>query len=75
MRKPDSNQTSYFTRLMITDVEHDVDTLGHYSGRFTAIASDTGFLPKPEFTTPTAQPQIASVISNTDPKGQGRVTV
>ncbi|WP_282630815.1 type VI secretion system Vgr family protein [Empedobacter sedimenti] len=75
MRKPDSNQTSYFTRLMITDVEHDVDTLGHYSGRFTAIASDTGFLPKPAFTTPIAQPQIATVISNTDPKGQGRVTV
>ncbi len=60
---------------MITDVEHDIDTLGHYTGRFKAIASDTGFLPKPAFTTPIAQPQIATVISNTDPKGQGRVTV
>ncbi|MDH2208325.1 MULTISPECIES: type VI secretion system Vgr family protein [Empedobacter] len=75
MRKQDSNKTSYFTRIMITDVEHDIDTLGHYTGRFKAIASDTGYLPKPDFTTPIAQPQIATVVSNADPKGQGRVTV
>lgn len=75
MRKPDSNQTSYFTRIMVTETTHDVDTLGHYKGTFKAIASDTGFLPKPEFTIPAAQPQIATVISNADPQGQGRVTV
>ncbi|TGN24559.1 type VI secretion system Vgr family protein [Empedobacter tilapiae] len=75
MRKQDSNKTTYFTRIMITDVEHDFDTLGHYTGRFKAIASDTGFLPKPFFTTPKAEPQIATVVSNTDPKGQGRVKV
>ena len=75
MRKPDSNQTSYFTRIMITKVNHDVDTLGNYKGTFKAIASDTGFLPTPEFTVPVAQPQIATVISNTDPQGQGRITV
>ncbi|UQB69214.1 type VI secretion system Vgr family protein [Epilithonimonas zeae] len=75
MRKPDSNQTSYFTRIMVIEASHDVDTLGNYKGTFKAIASDTGFLPKPEFTVPTAQPQIATVISNTDPQGQGRITV
>ena len=75
MRKEDSNQTSYFTRLMITEVSHDVDTLGHYKGTFRAIANDTGFLPRAEFKLPIAQPQIATVISNTDPSGQGRVTV
>lgn len=75
MRKPDSNQTSYFTRIMVTETTHDVDTLGHYKGTFKAIASDTGFLPRPQFDIPAAQPQIATVISNTDPQGQGRVTV
>ncbi|WP_333853325.1 type VI secretion system Vgr family protein [Epilithonimonas sp.] len=75
MRKPDSNQTSYFTRIMVIETSHDVDTLGNYKGTFKAIASDTGFLPKPEFTVPAAQPQIATVISNTDPQGQGRITV
>ncbi|WP_347220027.1 phage baseplate assembly protein V, partial [Chryseobacterium sp.] len=38
-------------------------------------AADTGFLPKPEFTVPIAQPQIATVIANADPEGQGRVQV
>ncbi|MBW3524578.1 type VI secretion system Vgr family protein [Chryseobacterium sp. NKUCC03_KSP] len=75
MRKPDTNETSYFTRIMITETTHEIDTIGHYTGSFAGIASDTGFLPKPEFTVPIAQPQIATVISNTDPEGQGRVQV
>ena len=75
MRKPDTNETSYFTRIMVTETTHEIDTIGHYSGTFQGIASDTGFLPKPEFTTPKAEPQIATVISNTDPEGQGRIQV
>ena len=75
MRKPDTNESSYFTRIMVTETTHEIDTIGHYTGTFHGIASDTGFLPKPEFTTPKAEPQIATVISNTDPEGQGRVQV
>ncbi|AZA62675.1 type VI secretion system Vgr family protein [Chryseobacterium indoltheticum] len=75
MRKPDTNETSYFTKIMVTETTHEIDTIGHYTGSFQGIASDTGFLPKPEFTIPIAQPQIATVISNTDPEGQGRVQV
>lgn len=75
MRKSGSNETSYFTKLMITEVHHEVDARGHYTGTFDAIASDTGFIPRPEFQTPKAEPQFAKVISNTDPLGQGRVQV
>ncbi|AZB35577.1 type VI secretion system Vgr family protein [Chryseobacterium bernardetii] len=75
MRKPDSNETSYFTKVMVTEAVHEIDTIGHYKGSFESIAADTGFLPKPEFTVPIAQPQIATVISNADPEGQGRVQV
>jgi uncharacterized protein involved in type VI secretion and phage assembly len=75
MRKPDSNETSYFTRIMITESEHEIDAIGHYNGSFVGIAADTGFLPKPDFTVPKAEPQTAVVISNTDPEGQGRVQV
>lgn len=75
MRKIDTNESSYFTRIMVTEVSHEVDTRGHYTGSFEGIASDTGFLPKPEFKIPKAEPQIATVISNTDPEGQGRVQV
>ncbi|MBL1219980.1 Vgr family protein [Chryseobacterium sp. L7] len=75
MRKQDSNETSYFTRIMITESEHEIDTIGHYNGSFVGIAADTGFLPRPEYKIPKAEPQTATVISNTDPEGQGRIQV
>lgn len=75
MRKTDTNQTSYFTKLMIVEVNHEVDARGYYTGTFDAIASDTGFIPRPEFMLPKAEPQFAKVISNTDPMNQGRVQV
>jgi uncharacterized protein involved in type VI secretion and phage assembly len=75
MRKPDTNETSYFTKIMIIETVHEIDTIGHYTGSFSGIASDTGFIPKPEFIAPKAEPQTATVISNADPEGQGRVQV
>ncbi|MCJ8154846.1 phage baseplate assembly protein V [Chryseobacterium sp. SSA4.19] len=75
MRKPGSNRTSYFTKLMITEVTHEVNTRGFYTGSFEGIAEGTGFLPKAEFTVPSAEPQIATVVSNTDPLNQGRIQV
>ncbi len=73
MRKRDTNSTSYFTKLMVTQVTHKVDGRGHYEGTFEAIAADSGFLPRPEFTLPMAEAQTATVISNSDPTNQGRV--
>ncbi|MEN4760004.1 phage baseplate assembly protein V [Chryseobacterium sp. C39-AII1] len=75
MRKTETNDTSYFTKLMITEVIHEVDARGYYDGTFEAIASDTGFIPRPEFLMPKAEPQFAKVISNKDPMNQGRVQV
>lgn len=75
MRKTDTNATAYFTKLMIIKVNHEVDARGYYTGTFEAIASDTGFIPRPEFQLPKAEPQFAKVISNSDPMNQGRVRV
>lgn len=75
MRKKDSTQTSHFTKLMITEVTHEIDGRGYYNGTFQAIAADTGFLPRPEFEQPKAESQFAKVTSNTDPLNQGRVQV
>ncbi|ASW74472.1 Vgr family protein [Chryseobacterium piperi] len=75
MRKTNSNETSYFTKLMIIEVSHEVDARGYYTGTFDAIASDTGFIPRPEFQQPKADAQFAKVISNTDPLNQGRIQV
>lgn len=75
MRKQDSNETSHFTTLMITEVNHEVDARGYYTGSFEAIAEGTGFMPKPDFVIPKAEPQVATVISNVDPLNQGRIQV
>jgi len=75
MGKSDSNQTSHFTTIMMTKVNHEVDARGYYTGSFEAIAEGTGFMPKPDFVMPKAEPQIATVISNVDPLNQGRIQV
>jgi uncharacterized protein involved in type VI secretion and phage assembly len=73
MRKPESAETSYFTRLMITEVNHSVDKLGNYTATFEAIGSDTGYLPAPAFYLSVAKPQIATVTKNDDSKGRVQV--
>jgi uncharacterized protein involved in type VI secretion and phage assembly len=75
MRKPDSNETMYFTKIMMLNVVHEVDGRGYYEGSFDAIAADSGFIPRPEFQMPKADAQLGTVISNTDPLNQGRVQV
>ncbi|RMZ59478.1 Vgr family protein [Chryseobacterium nematophagum] len=75
MRNQDSKQTSHFTTLMMTEVSHEVDARGYYTGSFEAIAEGTGFMPKPNFIIPKAEPQVATVISNIDPLNQGRIQV
>ncbi|UCA58604.1 phage baseplate assembly protein V [Chryseobacterium rhizoplanae] len=75
MRNQESNQTSHFTTLMMTEVSHEVDARGYYTGSFEAIAEGTGFMPKPAFIVPKAEPQVATVISNVDPLNQGRIQV
>jgi uncharacterized protein involved in type VI secretion and phage assembly len=75
MRKADSNQTSYFTKLMMIEVTHEVDARGYYTGNFEAIAADCGYIPRPEFENPRAEAQFAKVTANADPLNQGRVKV
>lgn len=75
MRKSGTNQNSYFTRLIITEVRHELNSRGYYTGTFKAISEGTGFLPTPKFTIPKAENQIAAVVSNTDPLNQGRIQV
>jgi uncharacterized protein involved in type VI secretion and phage assembly len=73
MRKYGEKETDYFTRLMITEVNHSVDKLGNYTANFEAVGADTGYLPAPKFHTPIAQPQIAIVTKNNDEKGRIQV--
>lgn len=73
MPKPDSTEASYFTKLMIIEVQHTVDILGNYSGYFKAIGAGTGYLPRPAFTIPIAINQTATVTDNKDAMGRVQV--
>ncbi|UFH31458.1 phage baseplate assembly protein V [Chryseobacterium sp. C-71] len=75
MRQSETNQTSYFTKLLMIEVSHEVDARGYYTGNFEAIAADCGYIPRPEFESPRADAQFAKVVSNTDPLNQGRVQI
>ncbi|WP_185249573.1 type VI secretion system Vgr family protein [Chryseobacterium bernardetii] len=75
IREQDSNKTRHLTTLMITETVHEVNARGYYTGSFEAISEGTGYMPQPEFYIPRPEPQIATVVSNTDPAGQGRVSV
>ncbi|RIY35305.1 hypothetical protein CKY20_10940 [Capnocytophaga canis] len=52
MYDTESKETNYLTKLMVIEVNHLVDFAGNYVGHFEAIASDTGFLPRPVFHNP-----------------------
>jgi len=73
MLKPGTKQSTYFTRLMIIEASHSVDKLGNYTGHFEAIGADTGYIPRPVFREPKAEPQFAKVISNDDDMGRVQV--
>ncbi len=75
MRNAENTESEHLTYLLITTIDHSVDTLGNYTGRFEAIASDSGYIPTPVHHIPSAEPQMAKVVDNKDPKNQGRVKV
>ena len=68
-----NKEANYLTKLMITEIRHTLDSIGNYVGIFEAIAADTGFLPRPVFKTPIAEPQTATVVDNKDSKGRVQV--
>ena len=59
----------------ITEITHIAGTGESYNNNFTALYSQTTSLPAPEVPLPVAQTQQAVVVSNDDPKKQGRVQV
>lgn len=73
MRKAESAETSFLTRLMVIKIEHSVNELGHYTGHFEAIAEGSGYLPITAYQKPIPEPQVATVVDNED--SQGRVQV
>lgn len=60
---------------IITKINHSATGQDKYSNEFEAISAEVEYLPEPEVNMPLAQMQIATVLSNADPKKSGRVEV
>ncbi|MFK7787143.1 MAG: type VI secretion system Vgr family protein [Crocinitomicaceae bacterium] len=61
--------------FIITSISHSANGLNGYSNTFEAISSGVEFLPAPNVNMPTAEAQLATVLSSKDPKSKGRVEV
>ena len=60
---------------IITEITHIIGSGNSYYNTFTALSATIPNLPTPDIPLPVAQTQQAVVVSNDDPKKQGRVQV
>jgi type VI secretion system secreted protein VgrG len=68
-------QVQDFGKFIVTAVYHEIDGLGHYQNTFEGVAADSEKLPVGHVKKPKADMQLADVLDNDDPQGQGRVKV
>ena len=61
--------------FIITEITHEVSQGCYYKNRFKAIPATIKALPSPKVRMPLAETQMATVLSNADPEGKGRVRV
>lgn len=61
--------------FIVTEVTHTVNKEGHYENQFKGVRAALGYIPVHDVKLPTAAPQRATVVSNADPEGKGRIQV
>ena len=61
--------------FIIIEMTHEVSQGSYYRNRFKAIPATVKALPGPKVRMPLAETQMATVLSNADPDGKGRVRV
>lgn len=62
-------------RYRITSITHQIDSNGVYSNTFVGIPGNMKHIPVNNVKLPKAYPMLATVVSNADPQGWGRVQV
>ena len=67
--------TETLGEFIITEITHHVGEGNYYTNEFKAIPAGVRTLPEPDVVMPMAEPQMATVVSNDDPRGIGRVRV
>ena len=61
--------------FIIIEITHEVSQGSYYKNRFKAIPASIKAMPSPKVRMPLAETQMATVLSNADPEGKGRVRV
>ena len=61
--------------FIIIEITHEVSQGSYYKNRFKAIPATIKALPSPKVRMPLAETQMATVLSNADPQGKGRIRV
>lgn len=67
--------TESLGKFLITSVNHTIDERGRYANSFEGLVSTTDRLLFKDYIRPNPDLQLANVVDNNDPKGQGRVKV
>ena len=75
VRKELSFSTESLGKFLITTINHDIDGTGKYYNTFEGVVATTERLSVKNYTKPSPDMQLADVVDNADPQGQGRIKV
>ncbi|WP_293312017.1 type VI secretion system Vgr family protein [Pedobacter sp. UBA5917] len=75
VRKELAFATESLGKFLITSINHDIDGTGKYYNTFEGVVATTERLLVKNYTRPNPDMQLADVIDNADPQGQGRIKV
>jgi len=67
--------TESLGKFLITNINHQIDGTGKYSNTFEGLVATTERIMVKNYQKPQSDMQLADVIDNDDPQGQGRVKV
>ncbi|QNK61054.1 type IV secretion protein Rhs [Pedobacter sp. PAMC26386] len=68
-------QVEDFGKFIVTAIHHEIDGVGHYHHNFEGVAADNEKIQVKHTQKPLADMQLADVVDNNDPQGQGRIKV
>ncbi|WP_129717534.1 type VI secretion system Vgr family protein [Pedobacter sp. SYP-B3415] len=75
VRKDVSFQTEDLGKFLVTSIHHHIDGTGKYNNSFQAVVASAERLLVKDKKRPQPDMQLANVVDNNDPQGQGRVKV
>ncbi|MGN7988576.1 type VI secretion system Vgr family protein [Pedobacter sp. 22226] len=75
VRKELAFATESLGKFLITNINHQIDGTGKYSNTFEGLVATTERIMVRNYEKPHSDMQLADVIDNDDPQGQGRIKV